>query len=249
MPPGRLTDLTIKSLPPPESGQKTYWDDAVPGFGVRVSQGGSKTFALVQGVNRERTTIGRYPIISLSDARGKAKEILAKKLLSKEDENSITFGEALPIFLEAVAKRNKPRTLADYRRLLTRHFLPGFARLQLSEIKTAGILKRVDALGATPSEQNHAFVAIEVFFRWARRRRYIESNPCEGLQLPNRLASPSRVLDDRELVNVYRYVGEVDESFCDAVRLLILSGQRKQEINWLKRESERFGARLSNSTS
>src|SRR5690242_10514186 len=128
MPSGKLTDITIRSLQPPESGQKTYWDDAVPGFGVRVSQGGSKTFVLVHGVNRERTTIGRYPILSLADACGKAKEILAKRLLGNDDANSITFGEALPIFLEAVAKRNKARTLADYRRLLTRHFLPGFAK-------------------------------------------------------------------------------------------------------------------------
>jgi hypothetical protein len=79
MPPGKLTDVTIKSLRPPESGQKTYWDDAVPGFGVRVSQGGSKAFVLVHGVNRERVTIGRYPIISLSDARGKAKERLRRR--------------------------------------------------------------------------------------------------------------------------------------------------------------------------
>ena len=47
MPQVHLTDITIKSLKPPERGQLTYTDDALPGFGVRVSQGGVKSFVLV----------------------------------------------------------------------------------------------------------------------------------------------------------------------------------------------------------
>ena len=37
-----LTDLTVRSLKPPERGQRDYADDALPGFAVRVSQGGTK---------------------------------------------------------------------------------------------------------------------------------------------------------------------------------------------------------------
>ncbi|HEY1615073.1 MAG TPA: Arm DNA-binding domain-containing protein, partial [Rhizomicrobium sp.] len=65
----RLTDLTIKSLAAPVTGQQTYTDDDLPGFGVRVSQGGAKAFVLVYGRARRRATIGRYPTITLQEAR------------------------------------------------------------------------------------------------------------------------------------------------------------------------------------
>ena len=35
----RLTDVSVRALPLPEKGQKTYWDDTLQNFGCRVSQG------------------------------------------------------------------------------------------------------------------------------------------------------------------------------------------------------------------
>jgi hypothetical protein len=64
----RLTDLSIKALKPPEKGETIYPDDALAGFGVRVSQGGTKSFVLTHGKLRKRETVGRVGIISLSDA-------------------------------------------------------------------------------------------------------------------------------------------------------------------------------------
>ena len=60
MPNTRLTDVAIKSLKPPLEGQITYWDETLPSFGVRVSQGGTKSFVLVYGEARTRKTLGRY---------------------------------------------------------------------------------------------------------------------------------------------------------------------------------------------
>ena len=55
----RLTDLSIKRLVVPVNGQRTYTDDTLPGFGVRVSAQGTKSFVLVHGRSRRRITIGR----------------------------------------------------------------------------------------------------------------------------------------------------------------------------------------------
>lgn len=65
-----LTDLAIRKLPIPERGQKTYWEK---GFGVRVSQGGSKTF--VVKIDGRLHTLGRYPSVSLKIARRAALEL------------------------------------------------------------------------------------------------------------------------------------------------------------------------------
>ena len=75
----RFSDMTIQKLPPPERGQKFYPDDILSGFGVRVSQGGAKTFLLIVGKERQYITIGRYPIVSLAQAREKARTILAER--------------------------------------------------------------------------------------------------------------------------------------------------------------------------
>jgi len=60
----RLTDLQIKRLQPPEQGQRTVFDEALPGFGVRISQGGSKSFIVMYGKKRRLKTIGRYPALT-----------------------------------------------------------------------------------------------------------------------------------------------------------------------------------------
>jgi hypothetical protein len=77
----RLTEITVRNLPPPEKGQRTYLDDLLKGLGVRVSQGGSKNFTVMYGAKRRLKTIGRFGVISLAQARQQAKEILAEQTL------------------------------------------------------------------------------------------------------------------------------------------------------------------------
>ena len=81
MPNATLTDITIRKLQPPEKGQVTVWD-SLPGFGIRVSQGGTKSFIVLLG-SGNRHTIGRFPTISLSDARDEAKRLLAERTLAQ----------------------------------------------------------------------------------------------------------------------------------------------------------------------
>lgn len=76
----------------------SYMDDTTPGFGIRVGLR-SKTWTVVRGRNRERLTIGKYPDLSLAEARAEA-----KRLLSTEPEAKAlpkTFKEAREEFLEA----------------------------------------------------------------------------------------------------------------------------------------------------
>jgi Arm DNA-binding domain len=74
----RLTDMTVRTVPAPEQGQKTYFCDQVPGFGLRVSKSGTRSFVVIHGRSRQRTTIGKYGVIGLADARKRAREILAE---------------------------------------------------------------------------------------------------------------------------------------------------------------------------
>jgi integrase len=235
----KLTDISVRNLAVPVSGQKLYYDSALPAFGCRVSQGGTRSFFLQLGADRQFVTIGRYPIISLSQARTEAKRLLAERTLGKTRPRSISWDEAQALFLAECDQRLKAhdlksRTLSDYTRLLKKHF--AFGRRQLSEITADDIARRLERLTDAPSERNHALVAVKVFLRWAQKppRRYIPHNPCEGM-VPTKRPSRKRVLADRELAAVYRNALKRDHPFSLIVALLILTGQRRGEIGALRR--------------
>jgi hypothetical protein len=89
----RFADRTIATIPAPEYGQRLYADDTLLGFGPRVGAT-TKAFVLTMGENRRRITIGRYPIVSLTQAREKAKSILAKRQLGIDHQPTPLFGAA-----------------------------------------------------------------------------------------------------------------------------------------------------------
>jgi integrase len=235
-----LTDIGVRSLKAPDRGQITYQDNRFPGFGVRVSQGGGKSFVLVHGAKRQRITIGRYPAITLKEAREEAKRILAETRLGKRRLAPINFGDAKERFLLECAQRNRPRTVVEYRRHLDRHF--DFGSTRLSDLSTQDVMARVNRLRKTPAEQNHAFVTARAFFNWAVRNRLLEHSPISGLRLPAKVQPRDRVLTDTEFLEVFRKAGKFRYPFGPIVRLLCLTGQRRNEIasirwEWVDQEN------------
>src|SRR5215813_6874146 len=73
-----LTDKFVKSAPlPTDRPQVDYWDAATPGFGLRVTSEGVKTWSIIYRVDGKqvRQSLGRYAGVSLADARRKAADI------------------------------------------------------------------------------------------------------------------------------------------------------------------------------
>ena len=228
-----ITELMIRSLSPPEKGQRFYADISVPGFGVRVSQGGTKAFVLLYGDPRRRLTIGRFPTISLAEARKAAREVLAEHTLGKYRPKSITFDDAKTKYLEASAGKNRTRTVEEYRWLL-QHF--PFKKRQVADITRRDVTEKLDKLSDRPSAQNHALVAIKVFFKWCERQGYLERSPVDLLTARTRQVSRDRVLSDHELAAVWKVAQTEPYRYGPIVRLLILTGQRRTEIASLRWE-------------
>src|ERR1043166_3336358 len=101
----RLTDISIRSLKAPAAGAVVDRDDTMSGFGVRVSEGGTKSFVLTHGPRRIRETIGRVGIVTLMEARSEAKRRLDQYTLGKEKTRAVTWGGAIAEYLE---DRNRP---------------------------------------------------------------------------------------------------------------------------------------------
>lgn len=240
-----LTDAQIKRLKAPDKGQKTYYDDALPGFGVRISQGGTKTFVVLCGPKRTRRSIGRYPNLSLSEARARAKGIQAEFALESPHVHArptLSFSDARRMFLADSQRRNKPRTFEEYNRLLHRHF---DFKGPLRDLDRHRLVKILDSLKTTPSEQKHAFVAIRTLMNWCWKRGYVDASPVPPLAF--RSSARDRTLSDDELRLVWLRAEAFGYPFGSIVQLLILTGQRRGEVvnlrrSWIEGDTVSFPA-------
>lgn len=227
----RLTDMAIKKLQHPSQGQVTHWDELTPGFGLRCSTK-SKSFVVMYGEKRQLKTIGRYPKMSLADARASAKRFFVEHQSGSiaSSDRLVSFEEAKALFLEDCRSRNKPRTVADYERHLGKHFqFPGSVR----EIDRQQVMKVISALSGTPSEQSHAYVAIRTMMNWCVRHGLVDQSAVP--QIKQRSVVRDRVLDELELKRVFLRSLETPFPFGPIMQLLILTGQRRTEIGSLRR--------------
>jgi len=161
-----LTDISIRALKPPAKGHIVLWDKSITGFGVRCSQGGTKSFFLMYGTARARYQIGRVGIITLAEARELARKFLAQRTLGKRDNPTLNFEDAVAVFLETQSERIRPRTMRDYKRLLDTYFKPKLKGKSLTEIQTHHLTEIIDKLLPTKAECNYAFAVARRFFRW-----------------------------------------------------------------------------------
>src|SRR5208282_5154755 len=114
-------DISLRTANAPDAGTITLWDGSLKHFGVRISQGGAKSFIVLLGSGR-RQVIGRFPTISLSQARTKAKMLLAERTLGRHQPKSTSWDTALPTFLALCEKKNRTRTHSEYARTLKSYF-------------------------------------------------------------------------------------------------------------------------------
>ena len=229
MPSLKLTELSVRALKGSDQ-YVTYWDTTTPGFGIRVGKR-SRTWTIMRGRHRERVTIGKYPDLSLAEARTEAK----RQLVADSEPKAIskTFKEAREEFLEEHYKDKRPGTKYQVARLLKGYF-KNVEAMQLAEVEDTHIKKALDKIAGRPSEQLHAYRAVRTFLRWCTRppRRYIKHSPMEGYEPPGKDRKGSRILTDAELKAVW----EASKSPSHAIfRLLILWGTRNAETCALER--------------
>ena len=119
---------------PPGQADVIFWDDAVPGFGVRLRIGGSRRFIVQyreEHGGTRRASLGGVGVVTLDDARDKAKEVLARVMFGGDPQAAKTAArkakrlvEIIEDYLADAAKRLKPRSLIETTRHLRVHAKP-----------------------------------------------------------------------------------------------------------------------------
>jgi len=236
------------------------WDSDIPGLGLRVVPSGRKGYVVQYRAGRRsrRMSLGPSTVLTCEQARNRAIAIVAAARAGEDPaadraarRHAITVKELSKRFDEEhIATRIKTSTANEYRRNLRRFILPALGRLSVTEVTRADVAKFHHDLRHIPYQANRSLEVVSKMFNlaemWGLRpdgtnpRKHIKKYPEE---------KRVRFLSAAEL----RRVGEVlREMECErielpsailAVRLLIFTGCRLNEIMTLKWEHFDFADR------
>ena len=233
-----------------------FWDGELTGFGVRVYPGGGKVYvAQARGPKgSKRVTVGRHGVVGAAEARRRAALIIARV---KAGEDPVASGPpaarratgptvadlAARYLEEHVAARCKPGTARTARTAVNRHVLPALGRLPLAAVERARVTGLHHRLHGTPAMANLVVDTLSHMYALAAGWGLVPegTDPCRSVaKYPARRRE--RFLTDAEFDRLGRALAEAEArggaspAAVAAIRLLMLTGCRKNEILTLRRE-------------
>lgn len=239
----RITKSAVDRLIP---GQ-TLRDTQLIGFGVRC-QSGRASYFVQKKVHGRLTwlTIGQHGAPwTVETARAEGARLLLMMVTGSDPRSekaakkrrAETISDATQRFLIEHGRKLKPRTLSEYRRLFDLFLLPRFGRRGLLEVARADVSKMHSDLGSTPSQANFALTALSAFYSWAEAKALAppNSNPCRGViryrhRKMERYLTPDELQRLGQTLNQLEAENRADPFALAAIRLLILTGARRNEI-------------------
>ena len=240
----KLTTRFIDSIKPPKEGRVEYWDTAIPGFGLRVSQSGRRTWTLMYRHHQRvrRLSLGVYPALSLADARGLAQAALREVAAGRDpaadktaERAADTFGELAEKYIERYAKPRK-RSWKEDRRALDRDLLPRFKNRKAASIRRREIIECLEAIKTrgAPVLANRTLEIIRRIYNWGIAQEIVEANPCALIERPGIETPRDRVLNDDEIRSVWAALDKMPKMGAGRFKLLFLTASRPGEIRQMR---------------
>lgn len=245
----KLDKRTVGSLPGPDLGKfdVIHWDEALPGFGLRVLASGARSWVVRYRVGRRQRviTFAKAGALDPDKARRQAGEILAKAKLGQDARVEIearkaaasapaafTMGELIDRYLAFKQPKMRGRSWDETARHLKKHAAPlhALAPEQVRRRNLAALfMDLADANGG--SAANHVRASVSALFTWAIQSGLVEleSNPVSATPKPGKEGSRERTLTAEELLAIWAATSG-DSDYERIVRLLILTGARRAEV-------------------
>lgn len=236
------------------------WDGDVKGFGLRIYPDGKKAFVVSYRINgRKRLmTLGAYGVLTLDQARDKAKVALAKVVEGRDPlgekqakDREGTVKVLCADYLERHAKLKKRTWRQDDRRINGR-ILPAWGNLKVSAITSADVaaLHHKVSRDGGPYEANLVARLVSKMFGLARKWGYLPPtapNPATGIDYFAPVAR-DRWVQPHELPRLAAALKQEKNPYLSAaVWLLLLTGMRKSELlnaKWSDVDPDRRELRL-----
>jgi integrase len=264
-----LSHEFIRKVEIPGKGAKTYWDNdfRVPGFGLRVSAGGSKSFFLNYWLDgRERRyTIGGFPRWSLTAAREAAIKLRRAVDQGQDPAGSKRERRDAPTIQDLIdryiadhlpSKSQDPVRVADEKRMLAEIAKYLGKHTKVADVHGGDIAdmhrKISDSIGRGGKPRkiraNRILTICSKMFSLSLVpmpgentpwRNAILGNPCKGIK-KNHEEGRERFFSQTELAAISDALGQYPGVGADCVRLIMLTGCRPSEA--MKATWEEFDA-------
>ena len=239
----KLTEKTVNLPLPAGKADHLVFDDMIPGFGLRIREGGSKSwiFQYKLGGKQRRMVLGRATAIKAEKARkiaeqyhaqvGRGQDPAGEKAVRKVQAAN-TLDELVRRYLEVKKDELRPRSYAEVARHLEAYAKP-LHRLPVTSIDRTAVKDRLDQVakdnGAVTANRMRA--SMSAMFRWAMTEELATANPVISTRKREE-KSRDRVLSDAELEVIWNSVE--DDHYGAIIKLLLLTGQRANEIAGLR---------------
>lgn len=254
MPHARLTKSVVDKLTSTDR-EMVVWDEALPGFGIRVKPSGAKSY-VVQYRTRDtgasrRKTVGRYgPLMTLHEAREQARGLLADAARgadpvkdAKARRQSKTVADLADAYLtEHAIPKKRPRSVRNDRAMLTNHVVRVLGARPVRDVNRREIASLHASLKATPYQANRVLSLLSKMFALAVDWEWRADNPARGVQRFHE-EKRYRWLSDTELARLWAELSKHSNRIAaNAIKLQLLTGARIGEVlslEWSNLDLER----------
>jgi integrase len=239
---GKITKTSVDRLEP----WTVLWDTDVKGFGVRRNGADGRHYLLRYRFGGKQTfrKIGRHGSPFTPDtARNEARRLLGLLATGVHPAAQAPQSEDFASEVERyLTHKQGLKAYAMVERHLRKHAAP-LHRLRFGEIDRRTIAQVLAGIERTagPIARNRTRASLSAFFSWLIREGLIDTNPVAGTGKADEGPSRDRVLSGAELAEVWH---AATGTFGDIIRLLILTGQRRNEIGFLRWSEVDWGRKM-----
>lgn len=245
MPQVHLTAVAVRAAECPSDRRKLdLFDTEQQGFMLEVRASGGKTYyqRYINSFGRTKQfKIAPAGVVSLDDARRKAREIMAGVLLGGDPQAARKESRAILTFQEFIRDRYLPY-VSSYKQswqtdetILRVHAFPIIGRLRLDEIEAnhgSALIKAMRDQEYAVGTINRVIVIVRYAINLARKWGLLKAatNPMSGLTAgPDVLRN--RFLSAEETNRLIKELAvDQNRTAADAILLLLLTGARRNEI-------------------
>jgi integrase len=206
------------------------------GHYIRIQPSGAKTFVVVaRNLEGKQiwTTIGEVGLISIDEAREKARETIKATRSGKDPKGPQSFKAVSDDWFRRHVVKKQLRSQAELRRVLDNNILPAWSGRDFESIRRSDVAKLLDSIednkGSVAADKALAVIGGISSWYSARHEDYV--NPIvRGMRRSNpKDRARDRILTDDELRAVWKRA-EANGTFGALVRVLLLTGQRREKV-------------------
>jgi integrase len=258
---GKITKRTLDALV--DGGVAGFlWDQELKGFGLKTSASGSASYVIQYRLGGREAKTKRYTIgthgspWTPASARSEASRllILVAQGIDPVETDKQRRREAVDLAFSNYADRFAASCVGKgwttlVQRSLRLHIQPVLRDKALPTISRSDVVAVFDRMPAhQTANRRNVFAVLRRLLRWAVSRGDISRSPMEGMETPPPVKPRERWLSDAELKRVWLHVVKCHKCFGPIVRLLIATGQRREEISglqWQELDRDEAEMRLS----